>query len=148
MIVGRLIGKSCRAAFELKIAPSRVVKLGSCDMGIDANRREWQFYAAAQGTMFESWIAPCHHISECGRLLVMDRCEPIPAEMASGIQIPKIFSDTKIANWGLLAGRPVCLDYALTCGQPNDPNAHNWGMRYPWPTGYQGLGCEWANPTL
>jgi hypothetical protein len=132
MMIGRPIGQSTRSVFELAMMPSRVVKIAVIEKSLEANRREWAFSEAAKGTEYARWIAPCHHISRCSRLLVMDRCDPIPPETASDIEIPRIFQDTKIENWGMLGGRPVALDYEFTSDLPTNPHRNVLGYIRPW----------------
>ena len=69
---------------------------------------EWETWERIRETKLARWFAPCVAISPCGGILVMKRTEPLthfPDRM------PVFFTDFKRANYGELAGEPVCHDY-------------------------------------
>ena len=54
------------------------------------------------------WIAQVIELLDGGNVLVMERVVPLTRPPD---EIPKFFRDTRVSNWGLLNGRPVCHDY-------------------------------------
>jgi hypothetical protein len=49
-------------------------------------------------------------ISPAGAVLIMQKADPIrEAELPK--KLPALFTDLKISNWGIINGRPVCIDY-------------------------------------
>lgn len=72
----------------------------------DNLKKEWEAQA-------NRWLAPCRRLSQGGKYLVADRCQPITDWSVLPKRIPAWLKiDAHVGNWGLLRGRPVCLDYA------------------------------------
>lgn len=81
------------------------------DVGVFQNVKEWHVWSEARhNERLSQWFAPCVRISPCGFVLAMKRTEPLPREQLPE-RIPSCFTDTKVDNWGLYEGRPVCHDY-------------------------------------
>jgi hypothetical protein len=59
------------------------------------------------------WLAPCRRLSQGGKYLIMERCQPIKDWSVLPRRIPAwLKADAHVGNWGILKGRAVCLDYA------------------------------------
>jgi len=75
-----------------------------------SNIMEWQIYDEFKDTHIAKWMAPIYYMSPRGLWLVQAKTEPIQrAQMPD--KVPAIFADTKLDNWGMLNGKPVCHDY-------------------------------------
>lgn len=117
LICGEKISSGAfREVFEHAYNPRWVVKVQLEDDGrgpFFCNAVEWELWNEVRNTDFKKWFAPCHHISQFGLVLIQEKCEPIlkknfPTEM------PDIFADIGLNNWGILKGQPVCFDYGIT----------------------------------
>ncbi len=75
------------------------------------NTTEWQVWNHVKHTDFARWFAPVEFISPCGRILIQRRTQAFETDKKLPERIPAFFTDTKIENWGLLKGKPVCHDY-------------------------------------
>lgn len=75
------------------------------------NVAEWQVWNHVKHTDLAKWFAPVEFISPCGRILIQRRTQPFETDRKLPDRIPSFFTDTKIDNWGLLKGKPVCHDY-------------------------------------
>ena len=111
--LGHRIGRGVtREVFELSTDPNHVVKIEDMSKGWFANISEFQVWNNVAGTPYKSWFAPIEGMSLGGRMLTMARTVP-PAVRDLPEEIPAIFSDIKIENFGMFEGRLVCHDYAL-----------------------------------
>ena len=64
------------------------------------------------GTWWAGYLAPCHAISNGGRLLVQSRVKPVTlTECRKNPLRPNFWSDLKVGNYGMYKGRLVCCDY-------------------------------------
>lgn len=54
-----------------------------------------------------------------GRILLQHKASPIVDRSALPEQVPAFLSDLKPENFGMLDGRLVCLDYAMTIPNPS-----------------------------
>jgi len=109
LVCGRKLGEGTyRMVFEYAIDKSKVVKRDNG--GNFSNINEWQISNEFAGTPLAKWIAPVYWISPRGLWLIQARTTPITLDQLPD-KIPAIFADTKIENWGLFEGRPVCHDY-------------------------------------
>jgi hypothetical protein len=71
---------------------------------IQAHHKDWAKY-----------LAPVIRISSCGKLMLQKRTTPIDKKKVKKIlpvMLPPFLADTKLENWGMLNGKPVCHDYA------------------------------------
>ena len=84
-----------------------------------SNLAEWELWQAARrlrGGKWAHWLAPCIRLSYGGHILIQARAEKLdklPEE------VPDFLCDVKPANWGLIDGRAVCVDYAWHQGEAN-----------------------------
>lgn len=114
--LGEFIAKGVtREVYACKVNPAYVIKIAKSSEGVAANVLEHSIWAYAE-MMPESvsqWFCPCVSISSHGSVLVMRRAEPVSEEELPQ-EVPAYFTDLKPDNWGLLEGKPVCVDYANT----------------------------------
>lgn len=84
--------------------------------GIADNIKEWDIWCQVRHhPELSKWFCPVTEISDCGRFLVMLKCDPVTEEEVPS-DIPEFLSDVKAANWGKLTyegiTKVVMLDYA------------------------------------
>lgn len=73
---------------------------------------EWETWDyAKEDHEARKWLAPCHEISQCGRILIQERADTNLAESAFPQKVPVWITDLKRANWGRIGKRLVCIDY-------------------------------------
>jgi len=100
-----------RDAYVFAPQSDLVIKVSKQTPAMD-NMLEWEIWnAVSSNASLNKWLAPCRWISPNGTYLLMARTRPLK-KLPS--KIPDLFTDTKIENWGLFDGRPVCFDYANT----------------------------------
>lgn len=80
--------------------------------GVLANQSEYVWHNFDQ---WEGQVAPVLRSWLCGLVQVYPRCEPAPAD-ASLFRLDPCPGDYKLANYGVLDGRLVRVDYEMTCG--------------------------------
>lgn len=108
--LGKFLGNGIsRYVFESKFDPRLVLKI---EIGEQAqNAMEWEVWRHISYVhKLNMWFAPCHHISECNRILCQSKCKPLTSNLAPK-KVPIFFSDIKLDNWGIYKGNPVCTDY-------------------------------------
>lgn len=101
-----------REVFVLATDETKVIKIEHAARSFQ-NVEEWGVWHGIEynfASKWRKWFAPCHYIGPAGAVLVQSRTTPLTTPPKS---IPNIFTDTKLDNWGLLDGRPVCHDYGL-----------------------------------
>lgn len=125
MITGDFLGEGAfRKVYAHAQDPALVVKIEEGE-GHFQNVIEWSVWQQAPADL-RRWLAPCVAISPMGTVLMQRRCEPLRASELPP-RVPSILTDLKISNWGLLDGRPVCLDYGFV-------TLRNWRLvRENWP---------------
>lgn len=111
MIFGEYIGEGVhRTVFAYAPLPKKwVIKVDTGNR--NANIMEEETWAHVQGTKVAKWFAPVRELSDGGRLLIQRRCTPLPKDQYPK-KVPEFFTDLKYANWGMLDGQFVCMDYA------------------------------------
>jgi len=111
MFVGSSIGMGCsRSVFDFNLNPNWVVKIDRS--GYFDNVTEWDIWNNFKDNpLYSKFLAPCHRISSCGRILIQQKTYPITKEQLPG-EIPDFITDIKIQNWGMIGDRAVCHDYA------------------------------------
>lgn len=112
LVIGKKLGSGAsREVYEWRPDPKLVVKveLNKFDW---SNIKEWDVWAAIEHTKLAQWFAPCAEIAGNGAVMLQYRTQPIRRSELPD-KIPALFTDTKLANWGMLDGRPVCHDYGL-----------------------------------
>ena len=70
-------------------------------------------------TAISRWLAPCEFLSPDGRILLQTRAEPLPFDYRLPDKLPAFLTDLKRANFGLLDGKLVCVDYAFVDIMPS-----------------------------
>lgn len=110
LVLGKKLGTGAyRKVYAHRQDKSLVVKVEEGGR-MFSNVVEWETWQYVQYTALAKWFAPCVDISPCGSILLMKRVEPARmSEMPK--QVPAIFTDLKIENWGVLDGKVVCCDY-------------------------------------
>lgn len=106
---GAVVGRGVfRTVFECRFNPEWVLKHDTQENR--SNIFEHSLWNELRGTALEKWLAPVEWISDDGFWLVQQKTEPLRrADLPK--KVPSIFCDLKLANWGMLNGRPVCHDY-------------------------------------
>lgn len=119
LLCGKQLGEGAhRVVYECKLRPDLVVKVENGDFRRFANILEAQFWGDHQHyDKVARWLAPVEFLSPDGRLLLMRRAEPT-GSISLPDQLPAFITDTKPENFGILDGRLVCIDYALTIPSP------------------------------
>ena len=106
----RIGGGIGREVYAYALNPDWVVKV--CDKSGDfQNVMEWETWRYAVGRPAEKWLAPCHHISFSGSILIQSRTTPVKKLPK---RLPDFFTDLKAENFGMLDGRIVAHDYGLS----------------------------------
>lgn len=122
ILCGKLLGEGIhRKVFECRIRPDLVVKVEhDTDWRYFANVLEMRFWDDHQYfDKVAQWLAPCEYMSPDGRILLQRRALPIVDSSALPAQLPEFLSDVKVDNFGMLDGRLVCVDYAMTIPNPS-----------------------------
>jgi hypothetical protein len=111
--LGTYIGKGySRYVFDYKLNKREVLKIDFYNRG--SNFMEWEVWNTVKDTKFAKWFAPCSYCSSDGKLLIQTKVKEFKTFDKLPKQIPAFFHDNRIDNWGMLKGKPVCFDYALT----------------------------------
>lgn len=110
------IGKGiAREVYRCTIRPEIVLKFEFPASSFQ-NAMEWAIWKEiSEAPEYRKWFAPCRHIGAAGSVLAMDYAEPFRGldDPRLPKQVPAHFADLKIQNWGLIKGRPVCIDYGM-----------------------------------
>lgn len=111
LFIGASIGTGCsRSVFDFNLNPNWVVKIDRS--GQFDNVSEWDIWNNLKANKeYAKFLAPCHYLSSCGRVLIQERTYPIVKDKLP-TEIPDFLSDFKIQNWGMIGDRAVCHDYA------------------------------------
>lgn len=105
-----------RDVFAMRFDPSKVVKIERNAQERWCNVLEWTMWQDWKDCdKIAKWLAPCHHLSEGGHVLIMDRTSA-PSEDGRELpkQMPRFLTDLKPSNYGFIGKRLVCHDYAFT----------------------------------
>ena len=121
MLCGDKLGEGIhRTVFACKLLPDAVVKVEKDYFRYFANVFESKFWSDhSDYEAVAKWLAPVMHMSPDGRILLQRRADPVPASYELPDKMPAFLSDFKRENFGLLEGRLVCLDYAMTIPNPS-----------------------------
>lgn len=99
-LLGLRLGRGIsREVFEIGMDGKYVAKIENLEKGHFANVAEFHMWNRVAGTPLAPWFAKTHSLSLGGRLLIQERTIP-PAVRDLPAEIPAIFSDVKIENWG------------------------------------------------
>lgn len=114
-ICGKKIGAGIyRDVYVLKQNSNFVVKVER-KMGLAqfANATEWRHYIDnREWEWFEQYLAPCELITLTGQILIQRRIEH-RGRKEYPKEIPAMFTDIKIENFGWIEDRFVCCDYSF-----------------------------------
>lgn len=121
LLCGKKIGQGIhRQVFSCTIRPDLVVKVEDDEYRYFANILEQKFWDDHQYfDKVAKWLAPCEYLSPDGRILLQKRCDPVPSDYKMPDKLPAFLSDLKRTNFGILDGRLVCVDYAMTIPNPS-----------------------------
>ena len=110
--LGAQVGEGqSRVVYEFRLNPKWIVKIDKS--GQFNNVSEWDVWHNIKLVDPEAakFLAPCIHLSSCGRIMIQERTKPIKKEQLPDL-VPEFLTDLKIQNWGLIGKRPVCHDFA------------------------------------
>lgn len=112
MMKGEKLGSGAyRDVFECNLNPKWVIKVEAgrkwCNVAEFLIWRDWQ-----NCPKIAEWLAPIHHISPDGHILIQSRTKPLNRRKLPKT-LPKFLTDIKPENFGILNGRVVCHDYAF-----------------------------------
>lgn len=112
LFCGDKLGEGCyRTVFAHQFDAKQVIKKDN--MRNFSNVNEFQMWQELEETPLAKWLAPCYGLSGYGVWLLQARTEPLQLAQLPA-EVPAIFSDLKLSNWGMFEGRPVCHDYGNT----------------------------------
>lgn len=114
LLCGERIGRgSSRDVFKCRLRHDLVIKVEI--------EKLWRTYENFKEMSFfndypnaAEWLAPCVYLSPDTRILLQLKCDPLPSGYALPEKLPNFLNDLKPENFGLLNGKLVCVDYALT----------------------------------
>lgn len=99
-----------RVVYECRVDPTKVIKFET-GSGEFQNVIEWDTWLDMKNGKAAKFLAPCHFISPCGTILIMERTfKPIKGYKWPK-NMPAWFTDFKYQNFGMLGKRLVCHDY-------------------------------------
>lgn len=105
----RISAGSSRTVYQCNIDKSLVVKIEHSQTF--QNIYEWDAWIAVRDTELAKWFAPCHSISNNGKVLIQAMTNHL-AEKSYPTELPKFFTDIKPENFGFIGESFVCHDYA------------------------------------
>ncbi len=110
-----------RTVFACRLRPELVVKVEDEDgFRYFANVHEMKFWNDNQhDEKVAKWLAPCDYLSPDGRILLQRRIAPLREADVLPDKLPAFLADIKRDNFGVLDGRIVCADYAMTIPSTN-----------------------------
>lgn len=122
LLCGRLIGEGIhRKVFRCRIRDDLVVKV-ECD-------ENWRYFGNVHEMKFWNdhehqphivkWLAPCEYLSPDGRIMLQKRTIPLRDGDEIPDKLPSFLTDIKRENFGLIDGKIVCHDYAMTIPAPS-----------------------------
>ncbi len=116
MLCGKFIGEGIhRKVFECKLRDDLVVKVEADELRNFANVFEMQFWCDNQYCKdISKWLAPCEFLSPDGMVLLQKKCSAVPFDYKLPDKMPEFMTDFKRANFGIMDGKLVCVDYAIT----------------------------------
>lgn len=116
MLCGDKIGEGIsRIVYNCKIRQDLVAKVEFEDYRYFSNVIEAKFWWDNQYyEKISKWLAPVEFLSPDGRILLQRKATPIPDGYKLPNMLPEFLTDIKRSNFGILEGKLVCLDYALT----------------------------------
>lgn len=122
LLCGKKLGEGIhRAVFECRLRPDLVVKVEAEDgWRYFANVHEMRFWNEHQhDPKVARWLAPCEFLSPDGRILLQRRIDALREGDQLPEKLPAFLTDVKRDNFGMLDGKIVCADYAMTIPSPS-----------------------------
>ncbi len=101
-----------REVYVCATNPNLVMKLENTAYSFQ-NANEWQLWEILNDMPAAKYFAPCHSISPCGTVLLMDRTYPLHRARYPD-KMPAFFTDMKRTNFGMIGKHLVCHDYGHT----------------------------------
>jgi hypothetical protein len=134
LMLGERLGWGvARTVYVFTQKPSQVVKVEK--PGNYQNVMEWETWKAVRDTKARRWFAPCHALSDDGRILIMERTTP-QSQDRYPVRMPAFLCDFKYGNYGLLDGKIVCHDYGRSLlmkhGMTERLRKVTWWTVKPW----------------
>lgn len=121
LLCGDKIGEGIhRTVYECSLRPDLVVKVENSNLRYFANVLEmtfWNDHSAYKAV--SRWLAPCKYLSPDGRVMLQQRVDPLPIGKSLPDRLPAFLTDHKKENFGVLNGKVVCVDYAMTITNPS-----------------------------
>ena len=121
MFCGEKLGQGVsRMVFVHKFDQTRVIKIERDGDDRFQNIMENKVWEDCKDTVLGKYLAPVHEMSENGKILIMERCMPLPTKLEAkqggsdifkNMMMPDVLTDHKPENYGILKGRVVCCDY-------------------------------------
>ena len=119
-----------RYVFESNADSKSVIKIDHNSRG--SNFMEWEVWNTVKDTKFAKWFAPCTYLSPDGKLLIQKKVKELISSDRLPKQLPSFFHDVRPDNFGMLNGKVVCFDYALTnllkLGLTNEKRDVTWNF--------------------
>ena len=122
LLCGQKLGEGIhRAVFACRLRSDLVVKVeADSNWRYFANVHEMKFWSEHQHyDKVAKWLAPCEYLSPDGRILLQSQVEPLRSSDKLPDKLPSFLTDVKRDNFGMLNGRIVCFDYAMTIPNPS-----------------------------
>jgi hypothetical protein len=123
LFCGPMLGQGMsRTVFLNRFDTTKVIKVERDD-GRFQNIIEYKIWKDCEGTVLEKYLAPIHDMSENGKILIMERCMPLPtkeeakqggSDIYKNLMLPDVLTDFKPSNYGILKGQVVCCDYGTS----------------------------------
>jgi hypothetical protein len=109
LVCGAKLGQGiARTVYVFTPDDTKVVKVEPA--GSFQNVMEWTTWTRVQSTKHARWFAPCHSLSNDGRILIMARTQAMEHDRYP-VRMPAYFTDFKYGNYGAYKGQLVCHDY-------------------------------------
>lgn len=123
LLCGDLLGQGIhRKVWTCRIRDDLVVK-------VEDEGTEWRYFPNVREMNFwcenehhapvAKWLAPCEYMSPDGRVMLQRRAIPLPHDYVMPDKMPTFLTDFKRENYGLIDGKLVCVDYAMTIPSTN-----------------------------
>lgn len=114
LIAGEQLGKGIgREVYVFLPIPTLVIKFEIAATSFQ-NVLEWETWDRIKDCpRVARWFAPIVSISICGSILLQKRVEKARLNEYPD-KVPAFVADLKRANWGMLNGKLVCIDYGRT----------------------------------
>lgn len=122
LLCGKKLGEGIhRDVFACRLNPKWVVKVETDGpWRYFANVMEMKFWSDHQSyAKVAEWLAPCEYMSPDGLVMIQHRVEPVSADYELPAKLPSFLTDIKTDNFGLLNGKLVCFDYAMSIQNPS-----------------------------